>query len=91
MSRGRDLPVMIGSGFRKGYIVARNKSLTGFDMWIVWLKKDFQTGESFELNDVEKVDSVLHFCDKKSVRQIIGGLETMLEMWGGEERCHQKG
>lgn len=90
MSKRGDLPVMLGSGLHKGYMIVRSKNLTGFDMYIVWLKREFQTGETFELRDIDKVDSVLHFCDKEAVRQTINGLKKMLKMWGGGKSCRRK-
>lgn len=85
MSRGGDLPVMVGSRLQKGLMIMRNAKMGGFDLYIVWLNREFQTGETFELADIKKVDHVIHFCDRESVKETIKGLQTMLKMWGGEK------
>lgn len=34
-----------------------------------------QTGEKFDLSDVEQIHTVLHFCDRSAVEQTIDALE----------------
>ena len=43
----------------------------GYDMWIVWLKKEFQTSEHFELKDIDKLQAVIHFTDRDAVQNTI--------------------
>ena len=77
MRRSKFLPVIIGGGyFKKGICVGKR------DLWIVWLKREIKSGDSFTREDVDKVDTVLHFCDKQSVERTISALQTMLEKWG---------
>ena len=80
MSRyGRFLPVIIGGGkFKKGLLVGKR------DLWIVWLKHEYASGEHFSRDDVEKIDTILHFCDRPSVENMINALKIMLEHWEGK-------
>ncbi len=87
MSRRKDdLPIMIGSGLGKGVMITRSTIMRGFDMYILWLNGEHEKGASFELEEIRKVDHVIHFCDRESVEQAIEILKTMLKMWGGEKR-----
>ena len=86
MSKRKDLPVIIGKNLNKGMLAFQDKKMGGYNLLIVWLdkKKDFVTGDDFEVTDIKGVDTVLHFCDKSSVDVMIKTLEQMREMWGGE-------
>ena len=77
MSRKTDLPIIVGSNLKKGLICMRVKS--GYDMWIVWLKRDFQTGEQFELEDIDKLQTVIHFTDREAVQNTIDALTAMIK------------
>lgn len=77
MSRKADLPIIVGSGLKKGLMCMRVKG--GYDMWIVWLKKEFQTGEYFELEDIDKLQAVIHFTDRKAVQNTIDALTAMIK------------
>ena len=71
----------------KGYLILQPRKLRGMDLCIVWLKRDVPSGEPFELCDVDKIETIMHFCDRKSVENMINGLKQMLEMrWGDEEK-----
>lgn len=83
MGKRGDLPIMVGHNLRKGLLALRNKT-SGFDLFIVWLKKDYEHGAEYDLSDIEKVDAVLHFCDRESVETTIDTLKSILRMWGGE-------
>lgn len=77
MSRKSDLPIIVGSNLRKGIMCMRVRG--GYDMWIVWLKRDFQTGERFELSDIDKVQSIIHFTDREAVQNTIDALASMIK------------
>lgn len=80
--RRRDLPIMVGSGMRKGIMAVRGDTRRGgFDLWIVWLRRDYASGESYELGDIENVQAVLHFCDRQSVERTKEALEWILATW----------
>lgn len=83
MGKRGDLPIMIGQNLRKGVLALRGR-IGGFDLYIVWLKKDYEHGANYDLSDIEKVDAVLHFCDKKSVETTIDALKNILRMWGNK-------
>lgn len=75
---------MVGRNLRKGLLALRNTKMGGFDLFIVWLKKDYEHGVEYDLSDIEKVGTVLHFCDKESLETTIGTLKSILRMWGDE-------
>lgn len=77
MSRKADLPIIVGSNLQKGLMCMRVKD--GYDMWIVWLKKEFQTGEYFELTDIDKLQAVIHFTDREAVQNTIDALSAMIK------------
>lgn len=77
MSRKSDLPIIVGANLRKGIMCMRVRD--GYDMWIVWLKRDFQTGEHFELEDIDKFQNVIHFTDRQAVQNTIDTLSAMIK------------
>ena len=80
MSRRKaDLPILIGKDLKKGILAMRGKFLKGYDLWIVWLKKHYESGEKYAIEDIDKVNAVLHFCDRESIEQTIKVLKWMLK------------
>ena len=80
--RRSELPVIIGKGMQKGICAGRSQMMKGgVDLFIVWLKKKFESGERFDAEDVDKVNAVLHFCDKESVKRTIDVLTEVLVKW----------
>lgn len=77
MSRKADLPIIVGANMKKGLMCMHVKG--GYDMWIVWLKKEFQTGEHFELEDIDKLQAVIHFTDREAVQNTIDTLTAMIK------------
>lgn len=70
------LPVIIGGGdLRKGLIVY------GKDLLIVWLKREFDAGQSFTPDDVDKIDTALHFTSRESLKMTIDCLQLMYDKW----------
>lgn len=77
--KGIDLPIIVGKNLRKGALAYRNEKMGGYDVAIVWLKKDYKTGEMYEIEDIDKVNGILHFCDRESVEQTIDILKWILK------------
>ena len=77
--KGIDLPIVVGKNLRKGIIAYRNPQIGGYDVAILWLKKDYKTGETIEIEDIDKVNGILHFCDRESVEQTIDILKWILK------------
>ena len=73
---------MIGKGLAKGLLTSRNKN-GGFDLYVVWLdkSKEHPSGEPYDINEIDKINCILHFCDKESVKLTIDMLRWMLEQW----------
>ena len=74
-----DLPIVVGKNLRKGIIAYRNPKMGGYDVAILWLKKDYKTGETIEIEDIDKVNGILHFCDRESVELTIDILKWILK------------
>lgn len=82
--RRNNFPVMLGHHLRKGIFVSRDTKMGGFNLLIVWLNKDYQSGETYDIADIEAIDTHLHFCDRESVKQTIKSLEWILDHWKEE-------
>ena len=74
MGKYRELPVMVGSNLNKGILAFRHDG-GGYNVCIVWLKRPYESGEEYALEDIDKIDGVLHFCDRESVDNTIKVLE----------------
>ena len=72
------LPIIIGHKYRKGIFCIRS-NMGGYDMYIVTLRSDYQTGEKFDMSEIEQIHTVLHFCDRSSVEETIKALEWILK------------
>lgn len=84
MARKTDLPIMVGKNLNKGIMCMRSpKGFGGFDMYITWLdkSKEFESGTEFDLQDIESINAVIHFCDRESVETTIKVLQKVLKMW----------
>lgn len=71
-------PIILGHKYKKGLLGFRSK-MGGYDIFIVSLKKEYQTGENYELKDIDMVHTVLHFCDKSAVEETIKCLKWILK------------
>lgn len=82
MSRER-LPVIIGKGRRKGCFGFRNRIFggDGYDLAIVRLSRDYQTGQPFDLNDMDGAEVILHFCDRDSLQLTADTINRILRNW----------
>ena len=72
------LPIIIGHKYQKGVLCTRS-NMGGYDMYIVTLKREYQTGEKFDMSEIEQIHTVLHFCDRSAVEQTIKALNWILE------------
>lgn len=87
------LPIIIGKHMRKGIFGFRNKMFggDGYDIAIVRLSKDYNTGEPFALNDMEGPEIILHFCDRDSLQLTADTINRILKDWKEPEgECHGK-
>ena len=83
MSRGERLPVIIGKGRRKGCFGFRSRIFggKGYNLAIVRLSQDYQSGEPFALNDMEGAEVILHFCDRDSLQLTADTINRILRNW----------
>jgi hypothetical protein len=70
---------MVGKNLRKGIFAFRDMKMGGYNLCIVWLKRDYASGEKYALEDIDKIDGCLHFCDRESVENTIKVLKWILK------------
>ena len=72
--------IEISHGDRTGGIATKLKRIDGAVLTFVRLKdKDWNTGEQFEISDVEKELAYIIFKDKSSIKTTINLLNFLLE------------
>ena len=84
MSR-RPYPIILGGGNLKKGMMAVPGSVKGFDLYIVWLKRDFPAGERFGIEDIQSVQQVIHFTDRKTLERTVWMLTCVLNDWKEED------
>ena len=84
MSR-RPYPIILGGGNLKKGLMAVPGSVKGFDLYIVWLKREFPAGERFGIEDIQSVQQVIHFTDRKTLERTVWMLKCVLNDWKEED------
>lgn len=84
MSR-RPYPIILGGGNLKKGLMAVPGSVKGFDLYIVWLKREFPAGERFGIEDIQSVQQVIHFTDRKTLERTVLMLTCVLNDWKEED------
>lgn len=84
MSR-RPYPIILGGGDLKKGLMAVPGSVKGFDLYIVWLKREFPAGERFGIEDIQSVQQVIHFTDRKTLERTVWMLTCVLNDWKEED------
>jgi hypothetical protein len=80
--RGKEPPIILGGGeLSKGIVVWKIPNQDAYELAIVWLKKEFPHGERFEIDDIEKVQTFLHFCTREAVEIMANALNHIMEDW----------
>lgn len=80
------LPIILGGGnLKKGLMAMPGKGMKGFDLYIVWLKREFPPGERFGIEDIESVQQVIHFIDRKTLERTVWMLTSILNEWKEEK------
>ena len=57
----------------------------GADLFIVRLNKDLRTGDKIYKEDLDSVEVMIHFTDKRSVKETIDVLTEVLLKWKDDE------
>lgn len=82
---GTPYPIILGGGnLKKGLMAMPGKGWEGFDLYIVWLKREFPPGERFGIEDIESVQQVIHFTDRKTLERTVWMLTNILKDWKEE-------
>ena len=78
-------PIILGGGnLRKGLMAVPGKGEKDFDLYIVWLKKEFPHGARFGIDDIESVQQVIHFTDRKTLERTVWMMTNILKDWKEE-------
>lgn len=85
MSRTPYPNILGGGNLKKGLMAMPGKGMKGFDLYIVWLKKEFLPGERFGIDDIESVQQVIHFTDRKTLERTVWMLTSILNEWKEEK------
>lgn len=72
-------PIIIGHQYKKG-ILALSNGENGFRFLICRLKKEYQTGTEFDLNDIENVEQEIWFSDRLALETTIYAMKKILQM-----------
>ena len=78
-------PIILGGGNLKKGLMAVPGSVKGFDLYIVWLKREFPAGERFGIKDIQSVQQVIHFTDRKTLERTVWMLTCVLNDWKEED------
>lgn len=81
----RPYPIILGGGNLKKGLMAVPGSVKGFDLYIVWLKREFPAGERFGIEDIQSVQQVIHFTDRKTLERTVWMLTCVLNDWKEED------
>ena len=76
----RDYPIILGHQYRKGIIAIRHGE-SGIKLIICRLKKEYQTGERFDLEDVESVEQEIWFSDRETLQTTVDVMNQVLKDW----------
>ena len=79
MAHNSNYPIIIGHKFKKGLFAFRKDG--GFNVWIVRLKKQYESGENFNIGDIKSIEAELRFCDRESVQAMVKVLSDILKDW----------
>ena len=79
MAKNYNYPIILGPGFRKGILAGKPQQFKkGADLYILRLNKDLRTGDKIYKDDIEGVEVMIHFTDKRSVKETIDVLTAAL-------------
>ena len=73
-------PIVLGHRFKKGILAFRHGE-EGFSFLICRLKKEYQTGDEFEFQDIESVEKEIWFTDRESLEMTVGLMKKVLKAW----------
>lgn len=85
MPKNYNYPIILGPGFRKGLVAGRSESGKGADLYVVRLNKDLRTGDEIYSDDIDNVEILIHFTDRRSVKETIDVLTGVLLKWEDEQ------
>lgn len=78
--RNHNYPIILGHKYRKGILALRNGE-HGFRFMFCRLNKECQTGEEFDLDDIENIETEIWFVDRKSLEITVSVMNKVLKDW----------
>ena len=88
MAHNSNYPIIIGHKFKKGLFAFRKDG--GFNVWIVRLNKQYESGENFDIGDIKSIEAELRFCDRESVQAMVKVLSNILKDWKPQAKSEDK-
>ena len=85
MAKNYNYPIILGPGLKKGLVAGRSELGKGADLYVVRLNKDLRTGDRIYSEDIDNVEILIHFTNRRSVKETIDVLTGVLLKWEGEE------
>lgn len=78
--KNHNYPIVLGHQYKKG-VMALKHGEHGFRFLICRLRKEYQTGTEFELDDIENIEQEIWFSDRQTLETVIGVMEKVLQRW----------
>ena len=75
--RNHNYPIIFGHKYRKGILALRDGE-HGFRFLFCRLNKEFQTGEEFDLSDIESVEQEIWFTDRQALETTVNVMNKVL-------------
>lgn len=75
--KNHNYPIVLGHQYRKGILAVKDGE-HGVKFMICRLKKEYKTGEEFNLYDVENVEQEIWFADRETLKATVDVMITAL-------------
>ncbi len=73
------------SSKRRRIIVYEDMLHGGYSVMMAYLCRPYEDDEKVGVEDIRKVDTLMHFCDKGSVEKMIEVLTNIRDEWGKKD------
>lgn len=73
--------VKIISNENKGIIGYQDITKGGYSLMVVNFRNKHKEGDKLDVNDINRIESAIHFEDRGSMQRVVDCLNDMLEKW----------
>ena len=91
MRKRNDLPIILSHNTHTGLCLFRNMKMGGYDLLIVGLNHEVESGADFDFKDIDWVKTVLHFGDIESMEVTAKTLSKAVKDWKKKETPNESG